>query len=584
MFSVRWDVGGFVLAAVLCVAGGVGAADVRMIDGTVYSNVTILRRDARTVEIRTQYGALPLPLSQVDRIDGLKVAATPAPTHSAPPAHAAPPKPSATPAADAPPASTPAAGLPPPAESVVPVPAAAPLTPAATPSPAPAGPPAPSDGAIWPYAAGLAALALGGLGFGLLRRRRSPAAAPGADGAEEFEFLDAEDQPIKVQDHAEASGLELARSVLQSALIDRASDVHVEPTGQEHRVRFRVDGLMQGRVTFPNERGVRLVTALKNLAQIDIAERRKAQDGRFGARSGGQPVDFRVATTPSVYGEKLVVRILDRKAGPRSLDDLGMSEEMRARFAETIHSRNGMVLVTGPTGSGKTSTLYAALAQIDAQRLNLVTVEDPVEYRLEGATQIPVNVRAGVTFESGLKSILRQDPDVILVGEMRDLEAAQIALRSSLTGHLVFSSLHARDAVGTVLRLEEMGIERSLVASSLFVVVAQRLVRVLCARCRVPEVCRGDELEALGYELPAGQTLYRPGGCEECGGAGYAGRTGVFELLVFDDELRGAINAGADEEALAAVARERGYRSYREDAARKVLLGITSVEEVMQAI
>ena len=348
-------------------------------------------------------------------------------------------------------------------------------------------------------------------------------------------------------------------------------------------MRFRVDGLMQTRVAFPNERGLRLVTALKILAQTDIAERRKAQDGRFGALSGGTPVDFRVATTPSVFGEKLVVRILDRKAGPRGLDDLGMSEEMRTRFAQAVQSRSGIILVTGPTGAGKTSTLYAALGQIDAGRLNLVTVEDPVEYRLDGATQIPVNVRAGVTFESGLKSILRQDPDVIFVGEMRDLPSAQIALRSSLTGHLVFSSLHARDALGTVTRLEEMGIERSLVASSLFVVLAQRLVRVLCPRCRRPTVCQGNELAELDFELPAGQTLYAPGGCEECGGLGYTGRTGVFEMLIFDDEMRQAVAANVDEEALAALARDKGYRSYREDAARKVLLGITTVEEVLQA-
>ena len=224
------------------------------------------------------------------------------------------------------------------------------------------------------------------------------------------------------------------------------------PARTECRVRYRIDGVMQPRMKFTADEGLRLISALKSVAQLDIAERRKAQDGRFAGRSGEQEVDFRAATTPSVYGEKLVLRILDQKTGLRGLSDLGMSEAMMGRFAEVIQSRSGMILATGPTGSGKTSSLYAALSQLDAVRLNIVTIEDPVEYELAGATQIPVNLRAGITYESGLRSILRQDPDVILVGEMRDLEAAQIALRSALTGHLMFTSLHTRDAVGTIHR------------------------------------------------------------------------------------------------------------------------------------
>ena len=549
-----------------------------MIDGTVYSNVTILRRDAATVEIRTRYGTLPLPLSSVDRIDGVRLSVPAPPTVPARP----PPTAVPTPAALTPPPATPTAApsVPPPTAAPTRPPSPPPADDRATPPPPPEDP---EDRRWWLYGAGgIAAVALGFLLFSARRGRR--AQSRHAAAAEDFEFLDENNLPIDIKSGAEATGLEMARNVLQAALHDRASDVHVEPTGAEHRVRFRIDGLMQGRVVFASDRGIRLVTALKNLAQIDIAERRKAQDGRFGARSGGREVDFRVATTPSVFGEKLVVRILDRKAGPRGLDDLGMSQEMRERFAQTIHSRNGIILVTGPTGSGKTSTLYAALTQFDSQRLNLVTIEDPVEYRLEGATQIPVNARAGITYESGLRSILRQDPDVILVGEMRDLEAAQIALRSSLTGHLVFSSLHARDAVGTVMRMEEMGIERSLLASAMFVVLAQRLVRVLCSQCRVPTPCAGDELAEIGLELPAGYTIYRPGGCKACGGSGYVGRTGVFEMLVFDDELRQMVNSGASEEDLSGFARAKGYRSYREDAADKVLLGITTVEEALQAI
>ncbi len=570
---------GFLLASLLLAARPASAANIRLQDGTVYSNVAIVHRDAKTLEIRTQYGTTTLPLASVDRIDGVRVAATPTPL-AAPPAHT-------------PPAATPAAATPiPPSAAPAPSTTPAPATPDRPPTatPAPHGPLHPLIGEdnpqrqLWLYAAG----GLAALGFIVFlissRRGQSPSSFTAGTPEEDFEFLDENHQPVVIQSNAETTGIELAKTVLQSALHDRASDVHIEPTGNEHRVRFRIDGLMQSRVAFANERGVRLVAALKNLAQTDIAERRKAQDGRFGARSRGEDVDFRVATTPSVHGEKLVVRILDRKAGPRGLDDLGMSEAMRGRFAQTIHSRNGIILVTGPTGSGKTSTLYAALTQLDAQRINLVTIEDPVEYRLAGATQIPVNPRAGVTYESGLRSILRQDPDVILVGEMRDLEAAQIALRSSLTGHLVFSSLHARDAVGTVLRLEEMGIDKSLLGSALFVVLAQRLVRVLCSHCRVAYPCQGEELVEIGIEIPAGQSIYRAGGCRACEGTGYVGRTGVFELLVFDDELRQAVSAGVSEEDLTAFARTKGYRSYREDAAEKVLLGITTVEEALQAI
>ena len=567
-----------ILSVCLLLAAGPAAGSVIVMkDGTVQRDAVIVHRDAATVEIRTPYGTVALPLASVERIDGVPVAATPPAVHTIPAAAPRMP-PAATPVGSIP-------GLATPPDAASPTPSPSPTagpTPAARVRPVPAVADDPQRQWSLYVAGGLAAL---GLGVFLVSTRRGRGALPTVDAAAgDFEFLDENHRPVEIAGSAETTGIALARTLLQSALHDRASDVHIEPTGSEHRVRFRIDGLMQGRVTFANERGVRLVTAIKNLAQTDIAERRKAQDGRFGARTGGVEVDFRVATTPSVFGEKLVLRILDRKAGPRGLDDLGMNQEMRERFAQTIHSRNGIILVAGPTGSGKTSTLYAALTQFDSQKLNLVTIEDPVEYRLAGATQIPVNPRAGTTYESGLRSILRQDPDVILVGEMRDLEAAQIALRSSLTGHLVFSSLHARDAVGTVLRLEEMGIEKSLLASALFVVLAQRLVRVVCKQCRVAYPCAGDEFAEIGLELPSGHPIYRAAGCKACGGAGYAGRTGVFEMLVFDDELRQAINTAGGEEAFIELARTKGYRSYREDAAEKVLLGVTTVEEALQAI
>ena len=566
-----WRLAALLLASValLAVARPARGSDIRMKDGVVYSGVTILHRDASALEIRTDYGDVPLRLSAVAQIDGVRVGT-----------------PSVSPA----PKTVPESLVPPPAaRSIAPSPALLTPTPGThQASPVEPGPEPAKPGSRWWLYVLVLCLVLGWAGyewFGRpwLRRRRGRQAAGLAQEAR-FEFLDENHAPIVINPSAEATGIENAKDVVKDALLDRASDVHIEPSAAEYRVRFRIDGLMHPRMKFPPADGIRLVAAIKSLAQIDIAEKRKAQDGRFGANARGRIVDFRVATTPSVFGEKLVLRILDSKAGLRGLQDLGMSPLMLERFAEVIHSRNGMILATGPTGSGKTSTLYAALTQLDAERLNLVTIEDPVEYQLDGATQIPVNVRAGITYESGLRSILRQDPDVILVGEMRDLEAAQIALRSALTGHLVFSSLHTRDSIGTIVRLEEMGIERHLIASSLFVILSQRLVRVLCPHCRASYPSQGSELGGIGIALPVGETIYRAVGCRRCEGTGYIGRTGAFEMLIFDDELRQAITAGINENELAALARTKGYREYREDAAEKVLLGITSVDEVLQAI
>ncbi len=591
--------------------GSIMAADASQIllkSGDVYTNATILRRDAASIVIRVQYGTMTLPLDLVDRIDGLPVhpalAATPASV-------ARTPAPRPAPAASAAPAVVPTPHA---KERALP---SVPREPASV-SLDGTGDSTPLWQIAWVilgavialvlwsltlprlhqdlqarrhlsrgwYAAALLLPGVGYLGY-LVRRflaRRIEQRHAEILAQNHFEFLDADSRPIHVDaTSAVLSGIENAKAILENALFKRASDVHIEPAPEEYRVRLRVDGSMLPARSFPNAEGVRLVSAIKTLAQIDIAERRKAQDGRFGARQGRRSVDFRVATVPSVHGEKLVLRILDRKSGVRGLDDIGMPQEMMDRFAQIVHSRSGMILATGPTGSGKTSTLYAALAQLDARQLNLVTIEDPVEYELAGATQIPVNVKAGVTYESGLRSILRQDPDVILVGEMRDLESAQIALRSALTGHLVFSSLHTRDAVGAVMRLEEMGIERHLVASSLFVVLSQRLVRILCGSCRQPYECTGNELLSLGIELDPGATLYRPVGCRKCEGTGYLGRTGIFEMLVLDEEVRQNVNNGIDEDALFKLANRKGFARYREDGAMKVLLGVTTVDEVLKA-
>ena len=319
----------------------------------------------------------------------------------------------------------------------------------------------------------------------------------------EFEFLDDDGKPIDVRkDLPEMTGIEAAHAVLQDAITERASDVHFEPQDKEYRVRFRIDGEMQERMTFEKGDGQRVVSSLKVLAQIDVAEKRKAQDGRFRVRTSLNDIDFRVATTSAMYGEKLVVRILDRKSGLLGLEDLGMPKPMMETFDRVIHSRSGVVLATGPTGAGKTSTLYAALGRVDTHRFNVMTIEEPVEYQLDGATQIPVRPKAGVTFESGLRSILRQDPDVILVGEIRDPETATTAIRAALTGQLVFSTLHAQDAPNTIVRLLEMGVEKYQISSALLMVVGQRLVRVLCQQCREPYPAIGTELKPSAWNCP----------------------------------------------------------------------------------
>jgi len=399
-----------------------------------------------------------------------------------------------------------------------------------------------------------------------------------------MEFLDVDNNPIQIRkDMPEMTGIEAAREVLEEAISERASDIHLEPQNDGCRVRFRIDGALQERLTFTRTDGLRVVAALKTLAQIDVAERRKAQDGRFRVRTGTGEVDFRAATTNAIHGEKMVLRILDRKAGLLSLGQLGMAQQMMEKFDRVIHSRNGIILAVGPTGSGKTSTLYAALSRLDRKRLNIMSIEDPVEYELEGATQIPVNVKAGVTYEAGLRSILRQDPDVIFVGEMRDAEAAKITVRAALTGHLVFSSLHAKHSVGTIVRLAEIGVERYQVSSALLMVVAQRLVRVLCPRCREPYAATGAELSEVGLAIPPGNQIYRAVGCEACDNTGYQGRTGIFELLVMDEQLRKAVNEGAEELTLFEMASAKGLRSYYDDGGDKVLAGVTSAEEVIQA-
>ena len=594
MFTVRRCLFAAFCFLALAVGGEVSASEIRLKNGQSYADATVLHRDATNIEFRVPYGIIRLPLSSVATVDGRRVAVAQEVTPSNPGTTS---RASATPL---------------PQSSVKPgnVVVQNPQTARAE----------EVSGAGWNWKWLLLFLTMFGgvwaatvflvhrdlrrsettsrfwlavtatlpiLGYFFYQTTRQALRRwefwKSERKRNDFVLLDEEHEPIAIAAGEEISGIENAKDILQTALHQRASDVHIEPLPNECRVRYRIDGTLYARMKLSPESGIRLISALKSLAQIDITERRRAQDGRFAGRNGARTVDFRLASTPSVHGEKLVIRILDRNVGMRSLNDIGLPEHMMKDFVRVIHSSGGMILATGPTGSGKTSTLYAALSQLDTVRLNLVTIEDPVEYELAGATQIPVNNKVGVTFESGLKSILRQDPDVIFVGEMRDLEAAQIALRSALTGHLVFSSLHTRDSIGTISRLIEMGLERKLLSSALSLVLAQRLVRVLCRACRQPYACQGNELEDLGFELPEGETIYRPVGCRKCEGTGYVGRTACFEMLIFDEELRAALNGEADGDQFMKLARTKGFRTYREDAAQKVLLGVTSVEDVLKA-
>ncbi len=361
--------------------------------------------------------------------------------------------------------------------------------------------------------------------------------------------------------------IRMINALLTQASRDGASDIHVEPFEDHSLVRFRVDGTLRDVVRPRRELHAALVSRIKILAQLDIAEKRLPQDGRIALRIGGRPIDVRVSTLPTGHGERAVLRLLDKEAGRLDLTKLGMSGPMLVAFDRLVHQPHGIVLVTGPTGSGKTTTLYASLARLDSSTTNSLTVEDPIEYDLDGIGQTQVNPRIDMSFAKALRSILRQDPDVIMIGEVRDLETAQIAVQASLTGHLVLATLHTNDAASAVTRLIDMGVEPFLLSSSLLGVVAQRLIRKLCTQCREPD--------------PLSQG-WRAVGCLACGRSGFSGRTGVYELLTVDDALRGLIHRGAPESEIRAAAVAGGMVPMREDGRRWVESGITSLDEVIR--
>jgi type IV pilus assembly protein PilB len=377
--------------------------------------------------------------------------------------------------------------------------------------------------------------------------------------------------------------------VLARAVGERASDVHLEPVTEGLRVRFRVDGVMHDVFTAPKGTEAGVVSRLKVLAGMDIAERRLPQDGRCSHAVDGELVDLRVATVPTIHGEAAVIRILDNRAEVASLDELGFLPGNLALFREAIRRPWGAILVTGPTGAGKTTTLYGALRELNDPARNVITIEDPVEITMEGIKQVQVNVRAGLTFASALRSFLRADPDVVLIGEIRDAETATIAAEASLTGHLVLSSIHTNDAASTPLRLLEMGVEPFLVASAVQAVVAQRLARKLCGRCRIAYEPTDEELLVLGWDHGDSvegrkPTLYHANGCTACGDTGYRGRVALHEVLVVDDELAAALGRRASVDEIRALAAAHGMRNLRRDGLVKVSMGLTSIEELSRVL
>lgn len=373
---------------------------------------------------------------------------------------------------------------------------------------------------------------------------------------------------LETQDDAPV--IRMINALFAQAARDGASDMHIEPYETHSVVRYRVDGVLRDVVSPRKALHSALISRIKIMAHLDIAEKRLPQDGRIALRVGGRPIDVRVSTLPTGHGERAVLRLLDKEAGRLQLEKLGMSPSVLAQLDHLIRQPHGIVLVTGPTGSGKTTTLYAALARLDASTSNILTVEDPIEYDLPGISQTQVNAKIDMTFALALRAILRQDPDVIMIGEIRDLETAQIAVQASLTGHLVLATLHTNDATSAVTRLVDMGVEPFLLASSLLGVLAQRLIRKLCPECRTPET------------LPDGTVVYRPVGCEACNHTGYSGRSGIHELFTVDEDVRRLIHEGRDEQAIRKQALCNGMRTLRDDGQRWVEAGATSPEEILR--
>lgn len=391
------------------------------------------------------------------------------------------------------------------------------------------------------------------------------------DGAKVADLLEADD---------EAPVIRLINGLIAEAVKVRASDIHVEPFENKLSVRLRIDGVLQEVISLAGRIAPLLVSRIKVMARLDIAEKRLPQDGRLSLTIGGKSLDVRVSTLPAQHGERVVMRLLDKTQGHLVLEQLGMEARTLAAFRAALAEPNGIVLVTGPTGSGKTTTLYAALAELNDRTSNILTVEDPVEYALDGVGQTQVNARVGMTFAAGLRAILRQDPDVVMVGEIRDAETAQIAVQGSLTGHLVLSTVHTNSAVSAVTRLRDMGIESFLLSPTLKAIVAQRLVRRLCPACKIEHQATAKECAALGVEQA---TLFRPTGCRDCKNTGYRGRIGIYEIVTMHEAFKSKIHDGAAEQELAHVA-FKDTETLAQCGFRQVREGATSMEEVFRVV
>jgi general secretion pathway protein E len=382
----------------------------------------------------------------------------------------------------------------------------------------------------------------------------------------------------------EAPVIKLVNLILFQAVKERASDIHIEPFQKELKVRYRIDGILYQRLDPPKRYQSAIVSRLKVMAKMDIAEKRLPQDGRIPIKIADKDIDIRVSIIPTTFGERVVLRLLDKQSLLLGMGEIGLSPDKHQTLQDLISRSNGILLVTGPTGSGKTTTLYAALSQINSPDKNIITIEDPVEYQLWGIGQIQVNPKIGLTFAHGLRSVLRHDPDVILVGEIRDAETAEIAIQAALTGHLVFSTLHTNDAASAATRLVDMEIEPFLVASVVRAIVAQRLIRVICSECKEGYVPEPEMLKEVGItpEQLKGGKVYRGKGCPACSGTGYRGRTGIYEILLVSETIRQLIMKKADSVSIGRQAVEEGMKTLREDGARKIVEGITALEEVVR--
>lgn len=412
--------------------------------------------------------------------------------------------------------------------------------------------------------------------YGDERRTRQAPAEQQAEAIENFPAQpgNEEDTPI----------ISLVDMLINQAVEAGASDIHVEPMDDLLRVRYRIDGVLREVATFPKHMNAPILSRIKIMSELNIAERRLPQDGRINMNANGHEVDIRVSTMPTIQGEKAVMRILDKRTVAFNIKNLGVSEKNMPLFKQLYAYSYGLVLVTGPTGSGKSTTLYSILSEINSTAQNIITVEDPVEYRMSGINQVQVNNKSGLTFANGLRSILRQDPNIIMVGEMRDRETANLGVRAALTGHLVFSTIHTNDAVGAVTRLVDMGVEPFLVASSILGVVAQRLIRTICPRCKAPYLLAAEASERMfmGKNSTEPVTLYHGTGCSYCGFTGYKGRSAIHEVILMTPELRAAVTRKASADELVQIARLNGLVSMKDDGVQKALTGKTTIEEVIR--